>query len=106
MLYGEGPGDTAGAGRASYEVEVGAPLPDDALGPAHLLVRRALAAARPPLPEPAIRFLEPLRKNAVTKIRGSHLLVPEILHRLVSPRVPAARRGKGSHRSGDSPGRR
>lgn len=77
MLYAEGVGET-GAGQ-------GLPPPpldeiwEDALGPGHWLIRRAIATSWQ-IPEAAIRFVSPLRHRAQI-IRGSMLLDREILRR-------------------------
>jgi len=80
-LYGEGGGDTAG------EIRV-RPRPRDELveewlGPAHILVRRAIVRTRPQLPSGAIRFEEPLRAGG-RLARGSHLVHGQTLRQLLT----------------------
>jgi hypothetical protein len=89
VLYAEGPGDSGGEVRLLPEY--GAALGDSHLGAAHHLVRRIIAEILPCPPE-AITFTAPLRTSRGRYARGSDLLVPAILRRLVAfpptPRRP------------------
>jgi hypothetical protein len=79
VLYAEGGNETGGSGPPPTP---GAEMHDDALGAAHLLVRRVLAAAWG-IPLAAVRFIGPLRRRGVV-IRGSQLLDRETLRQALS----------------------
>ncbi len=79
VLYAEGTGEL---GSVSARPPPGEPLPEAHLGPAHLLVRRALAAARRTDPT-AIVFESPLRLRSGREPRGSDLHEPTTLRRLL-----------------------
>jgi hypothetical protein len=81
VLYAEGTADTAGEIRVRPKPRE--PLGEEWLGPAHRLVRRAIARARPRLPEAAILFEEPLRVG-VRVARGSDLLHRPTLRQLLT----------------------
>lgn len=79
-LVGEGAGDL---GAEWPWTTPRSALSDDELGPAHLLIRRATAAGAG-VPEGAVRFVAPVRKSTGAHYRGSDLLRPENLRRIVA----------------------
>lgn len=87
VLYAEGSRETGG--EPWFAPTPGVPLTDDELGPAHLLMRRAIAARRG-IPEPAVRFEGPLRTSRGTVARGTQLYDTTSLRRLLT--WPAAER--------------
>lgn len=87
VVYAEGVGETAGS--ISSARAPGSAIPEDALGAAHLLVRRALAPARN-LPESAIVFDEPLRTRGRIP-RGSDLHDARTLAQLLTWASPSRR---------------
>jgi hypothetical protein len=78
VLYAEGALE-AGVFRAPFGDE----LAEDEQGPAHVLVRRCIAAART-VPEPAVRFHRPQRTGRGLVPRGSLLLDRTTVRRLLS----------------------
>lgn len=78
VLYAEGVGELGGG----IQPAPGDPIPDEALGPAHDLVRRCLEVERR-IPEAATTFVAPLRLRA-RQARGSDLLSRESLRQLLS----------------------
>ncbi len=87
MLYAEGAADV-GSGPGLPPPPL-AEIWDEALGPAHLLIRRVVADAWS-IPEAAVRFVSPLRHKAMV-IRGSMLLDREILRRAATFADPTKR---------------
>src|SRR5262245_16150910 len=75
VLYAEGTGELGGV--SSMPPEPGEPLADDHYGPAHLLIRRAIAMTTN-APEAAVSFRSPLRLG-VRHPRGNDLLDPSRL---------------------------
>jgi hypothetical protein len=88
VVYAEGAGELVGELRLRRAP--GDTLVDEWLGPAHLLVRRAICSAKPSLPEGAIQFEEPLRVRA-REARGSDLQDPRVLRTLLSWLLPENR---------------
>jgi hypothetical protein len=80
VLYAEGPGEYGGEIRLlpapTHE------LADEHLGPGHVLVRR-IVAMEANCPIEAVRFVAPLRLRG-RSVRGSDLLVPATLRKLVA----------------------
>jgi hypothetical protein len=87
VLYAEGGRDL---GAATTQVAPGQALPEDALGPAHFLVRRSIEETRR-IPEAAIRFEAPLRTPRGIVAQGSHLLDRKTLRQLLTWVHPARR---------------
>jgi hypothetical protein len=89
VLYAEGPGDSGGELRMLPAY--GTALAEPHLGAAHYLVRRTVARILS-CPPDAVTFTAPLRTPRGRHARGSDLLVPPILRRLVAfpptPRRP------------------
>jgi hypothetical protein len=81
-LYAEGARESS-AVVPVRPAEPGEELEEAAFGAAHFLVRRAVARARS-VPEPAVRFLEPLRKTGGGVARGSDLLKSTTLRTLLT----------------------
>lgn len=86
VLYAEGPGETIGLRRSSRLQSPipppGDPLPEESLGPGHVLIRRCLEAVRH-LPAAAIRFDSPQRIRARIA-GGSDLLIKQTLRELLT----------------------
>lgn len=80
VVYAEGLRELAG--RKREDVAPGSEIPEDDLGAAHVLVRRALRLAWR-APESAIRFEEPLRFRGA-RARGSHLTDTRSLRQLLT----------------------
>lgn len=81
VVYAEGAGELAGSNR--FPLAPSAPLSEEDLGSAHLLVRRCLEKARS-LDASLVRFEEPLRTGRGTRARGSTLHSRETLRQLLS----------------------
>ncbi len=81
VLYCEG--SREGGRRAAQPDAPGDRLDEEALGPAHILCRRAIAA-RTLVPEAAVHFEAPLRTHRGTVPQGSDLLVRKTLRRLLT----------------------
>lgn len=80
VLYAEGALDA----RVEWQwTAPGHDLQEDELGPAHHLVRRAVAWCRGCPPE-AVRFDSPIRKPSGRRYRGSDLLDPRLLRRIAA----------------------
>jgi hypothetical protein len=82
VVYAEGEGETGGEARG-LPPRPGDSLTEDRLGPGHILVRRALAAARG-VPEAAVAFEQPLRTGRGPLARGSHLHQPRTIRELLT----------------------
>jgi Domain of unknown function (DUF4276) len=82
VLYAEGPADSEG----TFELQCrpGDGLIEESLGPAHILVRRCVTAARRHVPPSAVLFEEPLRTGRSVRARGSDLLDSSTLRRLLT----------------------
>lgn len=83
VVLGEGAGDLGGEAETYGPPVPRAPLLNDALGPAHLLIRRALVHARD-LPEASVQFERPLLLGTGREARGSDLLVSKRLGQLLT----------------------
>ena len=81
VLYAEGRGETGGELR--FAPAPGTRLEKEGLGPGHVLVRRATAAARS-IPEAAVVFEEPLRTRRGRLARGSDLHNASTLQQLLT----------------------
>ena len=87
-LYAEGAGETGGT-----ETLLPAPgnsLEENHLGPAHMLLRRAISMRRG-LSEDAVSFQSPLRTRRARVARGSDLIVRRTLRELLSWPDPSRR---------------
>jgi len=83
-LIAEGSGDLGSSSRLNLpRATVNEALINDELGPAHWLIRRAVAAAKG-MPEDAVTFVAPLRLPTGRAPRGSDLLLRRNLARLVA----------------------
>lgn len=80
VIYAEGQGELAGPMR--HDHAPGAPLVEEELGPAHLLVRRCLERTRDLAPS-LVQFEEPLRTGRGRRPRGSDLHNGDSLRRLL-----------------------
>src|SRR5688500_4778323 len=88
VLYGEGPLDL---GDEWPWTAPGNELQEDELGPAHVLVRRAIAQVRT-CPEAAVRFQAPLRHRTGRHLRGGQLRSAGNIHRLIAAHQLASQR--------------
>lgn len=90
VLYAEGPGETSGVARGDDPLlclnrahrAPGEIIPDEELGPGHVLVRRGLESQR--VPAAAVAFLEGKKTSRGTRPRGSHLLDRAVLRQLLT----------------------
>lgn len=80
VLYAEGPAEDRG--EMTWLPAPGSPMEAEHLGPAHCLVAR-LVAASSPIPEPAVKFLAPLRVQG-RRHQGSDLLSRKRLRQLLT----------------------
>lgn len=85
VLYAEGPNEAGVEGPPSYDRR--RPLPDEELGPAHVLSRRAIARATGRDPR-SIRFEPPLLHLGRAAV-GSQILDGKVLPRLLTWADPA-----------------
>lgn len=81
VLYAEGPGELGSW--VDLPPAPGSPLQDQRVGPAHVLIRRILNE-RPTGGASEVRFEAPLRTREGREARGSTLLNPAELYRLLS----------------------
>src|SRR5947209_6964249 len=88
VLYAEGSGETRG--ELALPLRPADTLVEEMLGPAHLLARRALSAAKS-VPENAIRFEQPLRTRRGRIARGSMLHDAQTLRELMTWGAPQRR---------------